>query len=301
MKDFGRSLSHTLWKASLLFLFAQPICYGANGSWTSPSQLSSVDVISRLPNFLSTTVPTKTPLKPNKKIAISAGEWPPYLGAALPQQGMAAQLIRDIFAEAGYQVSFHFLPWPRAYRETLQGQYAATAVWMYASERASDFYYSGAVLEEEFVLFHLKEKPFKFQSIEDLAGLELGGGLGYSYGPAFDAAVASGQLKMSRVSHTAQNFQRLLKGRISAFPEEKQVGYHILRTELPQAAHLVSHAQTVLLRNQSFVLFPKSNPDSQQLLEVFQQGLQAFMTSGRYSNYFANTPVVPPQNDTKEK
>ncbi len=143
---------------------------------------------------------------PLKKLQFSAGEWPPYLGANLPGQGIAAQLIRDIFADAGYQVSFHFLPWPRAYRETLHGQYAATAIWMYAPERAIDFYYSAAVLEEEFVLFHLKAQPILFDKLEDLAGVELGGGFGYSYGAAFDAAIANGVLKMTRVSQTRTKF-----------------------------------------------------------------------------------------------
>lgn len=232
--------------------------------------------------------------QPLKKLQFSAGEWPPYLGANLPGQGIAAQLIRDIFADAGYQVSFHFLPWPRAYRETLYGQYAATAIWMYAPERAIDFYYSAAVLEEEFVLFQLKAQPIQFDKLEDLAGVELGGGFGYSYGAAFDAAIAKGLLKMSRVSQTIQNFQRLQKGRIQAFPEEKQVGYHILRSQLPQSQHLFSHADTVILRNQSFVLFPKQSPDSQLLLQIFQQGLLQFQNSGRYQRYFALDTTAEP-------
>jgi polar amino acid transport system substrate-binding protein len=242
---------------------------------------------------MQTSIPTSqtrqaavTQTQSLKKLQFSAGEWPPYLGAKLPGQGMAAQLIRDIFADAGYQVSFHFLPWPRAYRETLHGQYAATAIWMYAPERAVDFYYSAAVLEEEFVLFQLKAQPIQFDKLEDLTGLELGGGFGYSYGAAFDAAIANGVFKMTRVSQTLQNFQRLLKGRIQAFPEEKQVGYHILRSQLPQSQHLISHADTVILRNQSFVLFPKQSTDSQLLLQIFQHGLQHYQSSGRYQRYF---------------
>jgi polar amino acid transport system substrate-binding protein len=283
MKDCRQSLLW-LWVCGLL-IFIQPLAARANASGnaqrTSPATEATEQNV------------------PRKKLVFSAGEWPPYLGAALPQQGMAAQLIRDIFADAGYQVTFDFLPWPRAYRETLQGQYAATAVWMYATERAADFYYSSAVLEEEFVLFYLKNKPLLFHSIADLVGLELGGGFGYSYGPAFDAAIAGGQLKMTRVSHTAQNFQRLLKGRIRAFPEEKQVGYHTLRTELPESQHLITHAQTVLLRNQSFVLFPKSHPDSQHLLDIFQQGLNRYIMTGRYPRYFTTEPAESAITPTK--
>jgi polar amino acid transport system substrate-binding protein len=274
----------------LLWLGLGFVCYMV---WIAPLVLAAgmQDPLSTVAN--QPQVKAVAAASPLKKLQFSAGEWPPYLGAKLPGQGMAAQLIRDIFAEAGYQVSFHFLPWPRAYRETLHGKYAATAIWMYTPERAIDFYYSAAVLEEEFVLFQLKAQPVQFDKLEDLTGLELGGGFGYSYGAAFDAAIAAGMFKMTRVSQTIQNFQRLLKGRIQAFPEEKQVGYHILRSQLPQSQHLFSHADTVILRNQSFVLFPKQSPDSQLLLEIFQQGLLQLQSSGRYQRYFDTAAGSP--------
>jgi polar amino acid transport system substrate-binding protein len=227
------------------------------------------------------------PVAPAKTLHISAGEWPPYLSAELPEQGIAARLIKDIFADAGYQVKFHFLPWPRAYRETQLGRYDATAIWMLAPERQQYFWYSNAVLEEQFVFFHLEKTAFHFQSLEDLAGLELGGGLGYSYGTAFDAALQSGKLKISRVGDTTQNFRRLLKGRIVAFPEEIQVGYHKLRRELPQYQQHITHAPLPLLKNQSFVLFPKTNKNSIELQNEFNNGLAKYKKSGRYTGYFA--------------
>jgi len=66
------------------------------------------------------------PMKQNpneKSIAISAGEWPPFLSDSLPFQGVAAHLIKDIFSEAGIQVHFTFLPWGRAYHDTYNGKY----------------------------------------------------------------------------------------------------------------------------------------------------------------------------------
>ena len=219
-------------------------------------------------------------------LVFSAGEWPPYLGAQLPEQGYAARLIRDIFADAGYQVQFDFLPWPRAYRETQLGRYAASAVWMHATEREVHFHYSAPVLAEEFVLFHLKQQPLVFRQLQDLAGMELGGGFGYSYGAEFDAALAAGRFQLSRVSKTSQNFQRLVKGRIQAFPEEKHVGYHVLRTELPELQHAITHATTPMLINQSYVLFPKSSAQSEQLLQILNEGLARYRSTGRYWQYF---------------
>lgn len=228
------------------------------------------------------TQPDKT-LMP---LTISAGEWPPYLSAELPEQGLAAKLIRDIFLEAGYQVRFQFLPWARAYQDTKQGRYAATAVWMKVPSREVDFWYSDAVLEEQFVFFHLKSSTFTFDSLADLEGINLGGGLGYSYGAAFDAALAKGKINLSRVGDTEQNFRRLLKGRIQAFPEEMRVGYQVLHSQLSEYAGQISHNANPLLINHSFVLFPKSAEQSEKLQSIFNRGLAQFRQSGRYQQYF---------------
>ena len=219
-------------------------------------------------------------------LTLSAGEWPPFLSEALPHQGVVAHLIRDIFAEAGYQVSFSFLPWARAYHDTANGKYAATAVWMLAEDRTKDFLYSEAVLSEQFVLFHLKQRHFDWQQLTDLRGMLLGGGLGYSYGPAFDDALRNKVFKMSRVGSTEQNFRRLAAGRIDVFAEEISVGYHTLNHQLPELAAVISHHPRPLLINQSFLLFPQNSPDSAQLLQVFNQQLQLFRQSGRYQSYF---------------
>ncbi len=220
------------------------------------------------------------------ELQISAGEWPPFLSETLPHQGVVAHLIRDIFAAAGYKVSFTFLPWARAYHDTANGKYAATAIWMFSEDRTSAFLYSEPVLNEQFVFFHLQQRPFDWQQLSDLRGLLLGGGLGYSYGPAFDQAVSKGVFKMSRVGSTEQNFRRLAAGRIDVFAEEISVGYHTLNHQLPDMAEAISHHPRPLLINQSFLLFPHNTDGSAQLLELFNQHLQQFKQSGRYQTYF---------------
>ncbi|GAB2916912.1 substrate-binding periplasmic protein [Rheinheimera gaetbuli] len=220
------------------------------------------------------------------ELQISAGEWPPFLSESLPHQGVVAHLIRDIFAQAGYQVSFSFLPWARAYHDTANGKYAATAVWMLAEDRTKDFLYSEPVLSEQFVLFHLKQRRFEWQQLTDLRGMLLGGGLGYSYGPAFDEALNNRVFKMSRVGSTEQNFRRLAAGRIDVFAEEISVGYHTLNHQLPELADAISHHPKPLLVNQSFLLLPHNSPDSAKLLALFNLHLQQFKHSGRYQSYF---------------
>ncbi len=223
----------------------------------------------------------------NHKLSITVGDWPPYFDKDSHGEGIVARLVRDIFAEEGYTVTFHFLPWKRAYYEASLGRHDATAVWMHEADREQDFIYSAAVLKERFVLFHRAGDPIQWQDLSDLSDLRLGGSIGYSYGARFDRAVDNKILDVEWVATPELNFRRLLHGRIDAFPEEINVGYHILRRELERAdARKIVHHPRSILENKSFLLFPIANLDSPRLMEAFNQRLQAFKDSGRYDRYF---------------
>ncbi|WP_449355938.1 substrate-binding periplasmic protein [Alishewanella longhuensis] len=219
-------------------------------------------------------------------LEISTGEWPPFLGEGLPEQGVIARLIRDIFAEANINVQFTFLPWSRAMRDTVNGKYAATAVWMFAEDRAQNLLYSEPVLDEKFVFFYRKSQPFYWQQLTDLQGMVVGGVSGYSYGPVFDAAVKNHIIGLDIVGSVEQNFRRLALGRVDVVAEEISVGYHMLQQRMPDIANSITHHPQPLLINQSFLLFPKANPQSEALNLLFNTLLQEFRANGRYDSYF---------------
>lgn len=226
-----------------------------------------------------------------RQLSISVGDWPPFFVQSEPSQGSVARLVRDIFEEAGYQVQFHFLPWKRAYREAAAGRHDATAIWMYAADREQDFIYSAPVMNERFVLFYRKDNPIQWQRMADLSELQLGGSIGYSYGENFDNAAENGMLNVEWVASTELNFRRLLYGRIDAFPEEINVGYYILRREMSQEeARRITHHHEPISENESFLLFPADQPESEKLRKTFNRGLEKFRKDGRYNTYFDPRP-----------
>lgn len=232
-----------------------------------------------------------------KQITISVGDWPPFFVESEPGQGTVARLVRDIFAEQGYEVTFHFLPWKRAYRDAASGRHDATAIWMHAEEREADFIYSDAVMHERFVLFYRKDQPVQWDTLPDLADLTLGGSIGYSYGPEFDLAAEEEILNVEWAASTELNFRKLLYGRIDAFPEEINVGYYILRreTDNPEPWKITHHPRPIL-ENESFLLFPRDDPDTADLARAFNQGLKSFREDGRYQDYFESRPQASLKN-----
>jgi polar amino acid transport system substrate-binding protein len=220
-------------------------------------------------------------------LRISVGDWPPYLSSEMQHNGVIAHLISDLLADEGYQVTFRFLPWPRAYAAAAAGQFDATAVWMHKAEREADFHFSAPLLDEQFVFFHLKSLPFDWHSFDDLTGMNIGGGLEYSYGPGFDAFLETGKVNMERVSTDQQNFEKLLKERIALYPQEMNVGYAALRSHFsPEDQDKITHHPQPLLVNLSYLMLPKSLESSPQLMERFNRRLQSYRDSGRYQRYF---------------
>lgn len=222
-----------------------------------------------------------------EKVSIAVGDWPPYLSEKLKHNGIIGHLLSDIFQAEGHQLSFEFVPWGRAYDEAKIGKQDMTGVWMHKPEREKDFLYSDPVLNEKFVFFHLKSTEFDWQTLQDLEGIAIGGGHEYSYGEAFDAALAAGKLTIERVTSKRLNWRKLFLGRILIYPEEITVGYSSLKQHFhSDKVRLVTHHPKPLLNNLSYVLFPKSAKKSRIYLQIFNERLKKFRQSGKYETYF---------------
>ena len=163
-----------------------------------------------------------------------------------------------------------------------------------ASQSPATAMLSDALLDERFVFFHLKTQPFDWQHFDDLSGMTLGGGLEYSYGPAFDAFLAEGKVRLERVSSDRQNFEKLLKKRVVLYPQEINVGYAALRNTFSSAeAERITHHPKPLLVNRSYLMLPRQLAQSEVLRERFNARLQQFRDDGRYQQYFGLATTSP--------
>ncbi|KOO17042.1 ABC transporter substrate-binding protein [Vibrio xuii] len=215
----------------------------------------------------------------DKIIRIAAGEWPPFIGQQLEGFGHVGQTIEKVFAAQGYQVEFHFFPWKRAYKKASEGEFVATAVWMYAEEREEFFWFSDPVAQEKFVFFHLRDTPFEWTNLDDLKGKLLGGGLGYSYGEELDALLESGQVEMNRVEDPLKAFQLLKYRRVELVPEEKHIGMFSLNKLPIETQSLITFHPKPFLSNDSYLMFSKAHPQAKKLMAIFNQELAKLKAS----------------------
>lgn len=206
-------------------------------------------------------------------VKIAVGSWPPFISKELEGYGSVAQTIKHAFALEGYEVTFTFYPWARAYENAKTGEYDATAVWMFDEERTQHFYFSEPVSQEQFVFFHHKDLDFDWAQLEDLKGYMLGGGLGYSYGPQLDELIEAEQVTINRVNTPSQNLLRLYHKRIDIFPEERHIGLYYLKQQPADVQSQITYHPTAFLSNNGYVMFSKQSPRGKELLAIFNQGL----------------------------
>ena len=197
-------------------------------------------------------------IRAQEKITIAVGEWPPYISQDQKHNGVISHIITDIFADIGIEASMQFLPWSRAYNDTAKGLFPVTAVWMHKKEREIDFIYSDAVLIEQFVFFHRKNRQFDWKTINDLKEFTIGGINASSYGPELDKALSQEKILIDRVIRPQQNFKKLLHNRIDLFPFELNVGHAMLKKYLSKEEQKkITYHKKPYLNNSSFLLFPK--------------------------------------------
>ncbi len=227
------------------------------------------------------------------KIILANGEWAPYLGKTLKNGGPTTHVVTEAFKLEGIEVEYKWYgdSWKRAYHDALAGKKAqGTLVWSKKPGREKEMYYSDSLLipGQKTVFFHLKNKPFEWQTIQDLKGLKIGGRLGYSYGEAFDSSIDKGIFKLERTDKENVNFKKLLAGRINLIVMIQKVGEEYLKKELApeQAAQISFHPKPVRISGYHLLL-TKTLPGNEELMKKFDDGFKKLVENGTFDKIMA--------------
>ncbi len=216
-----------------------------------------------------------------KMVRVGTGDWAPYLDQNQADGGALGRLVRKVFQSAGYRVEIFFHPWDRNLLLLQQGSLDAVMPYICSKARRQISQCSDEVLRGEVVLFHRVDKPFDWQQLEDLRAFRIGTSLGYSYGPRFDEALQAGLFQVQQANKEDTNFRLLLLGRIDIHPQDRAVGYAMLRRLFPADEQaLITHHPRELHREPLHLLFRKDDDRGRRLMTLFNQGLQRLAESG---------------------
>lgn len=203
-------------------------------------------------------------------VKIGVGEWAPYIGEGLPDQGLHTKRVVDVLKAAGYDVQLEFSPWKRTYEVAKRGETAATFSWSHSADREADFIYPKVPLEEQTdVIFYNKTKHpdgVTATSVEDIKaqGLKVVGLAGYWY----EKALQDAGVDIHIVSSEDNAWKFLQAGRADIMIENEVVGS--LSVENTLGADAGSIGKGAVLRTvPMFVLFSRAHPDGQKLADAW--------------------------------
>lgn len=219
-------------------------------------------------------------------LRVATGEWVPYVSKDYRHHGAIGHVIEKIYQAEGVEVAFGYFPWARGYQMVKDGVWDTTMPYYCSPEREKLFYCSDPIVSGQLVYFHRTDYPFAWRDIDDLKGLSVGGTLGYYYGEEFEKAERDKLFKVQRIASDETNFMVLMKGRIQVFPQDKEVGYAMVRRLFSEDERkLITHHPTPIHTKSLHLLFAKNNEKSKRYLDMFNRGLKQLKSSGELQGY----------------
>lgn len=219
-------------------------------------------------------------------IRLANGEWPPYFSNKMKYGGVGSRIIKEAFRLKGIQVIYIFYPWKQNMEITRQGRVDGAVGWNRSKEREKLFLYSDAVIHGTHSFFYIKNKPFHWNTLDDLKEMVIGGTVGYNYGEEFQKAEKIGQIRIIRNETDIQNLASLLQGKINLFIVNPDVGFYLIQQYFrPEERKKFACHSKPLRTSTNHVIFPKQNSNSERLLHQFNDGLRQLKANGKYDQY----------------
>ena len=146
-----------------------------------------------------------------EQVRLMANTSPPYADVKLPEQGLALELVRHVFAGTDYSPEITIGNWSRAVEGAQLGVYDGLASVWYSDERNKDLLFSEPYLRSELIILKRRTDTRNYSQLEHLAGARLGVRADYAYGVDFSAIP---DLVLVRENHMIQNLLNLLNGSV---------------------------------------------------------------------------------------
>ncbi|RDH42724.1 substrate-binding periplasmic protein [Zooshikella ganghwensis] len=221
-----------------------------------------------------------------EEISIAIGEWHPFIGKDLPHYGIVTHILTTIFTAQNISVRYGFFPWKRSYKYVKSGKWHASAIWGKTKERLKDCYFSDIVYTGELVLFHLRETPIIWQGdpekLYQLKGLHIGIPMESAKAKLLVKAEQAKLINFITGTDKVSTFRMLVAKRFDALDENKDVGLHIIHSQLT-TDHQDDITYTQPYERWDYhLIFSKKIEHNKLFLKLFNEGLNQLVTTGQY-------------------
>jgi len=209
--------------------------------------------------------------QPKPEVLFAVGEWPPMITENVPGFGIHTERVTEAFEAIGYRVRYVFVPWRRAYEQTIAGEYAGTFSWIWTDERAAEaFYPRYPIANAQQKGFYRKDRFPAGLDIDEIAdlgplGLRPVGVASYWYEVEFRRQ----GIPVDIVTTSEAAWRFLDAGRADIYIEEEEVGLMDMARVLGEDALTRYEMTDPVQSDKMFILFSRKNPQGAVLRDAF--------------------------------
>jgi len=216
-------------------------------------------------------------------VQLVSTEYPPYMGAGLPNGGITVDIVTRAFRRAGYEPVVTFRPWARALDEAQEGQYDGVIFLWHSVEREKYFAFSDALPANQIGFYKLKRDRISFRTLAELGAYTIGIGRGYVNPTAFDAA----HLHTESGVDDEENLRKLDAGRLDMVLIDRGVAAYLLGTRLAGFATEMEWVDPPIEEQIQYLGMPLSRPGYKDRLEAFNRALASLYADGTVKSLIA--------------
>ncbi|MEH6347127.1 MAG: transporter substrate-binding domain-containing protein [Bermanella sp.] len=228
--------------------------------------------------LLLSAMPTQAEVK---TFSLITGDWYPYIGNKLKNQGWTMEVAKAALESQGYIVTLRLVPWQRAIAESKQGAADALFLSYYVKEREQWYVFSDSMGQARTGFFALKSRHIKFQTLQGLKSLTVGLTRGAAVSPEFDIASF---LKKEETADDLGSLRKLLKGRIDLYAGPELVAKHLMKMELmADQRGRIEFLEPPLANHDLYAAISKKADNYLQKLADFNLGLKTIKDNGQYN------------------
>lgn len=204
------------------------------------------------------------------ELVVSTGEWPPIITQSIYGYGSIAINFKTELAKEGYDLSFEFMPWARAYEQAKNGNAALTGPWVRNEERDRDLIFAGDPVVSLSVVGYLPRPQMAtretLRSYEEIikSNLRVVGVRGYWYEKIFR------QLKgdVHYVSSAETAWKMISAGRADIYVDADLVGNYEADEYLGNGAIRLFSRTPALEQLDLFFAISRKHPKAEELKEL---------------------------------
>jgi polar amino acid transport system substrate-binding protein len=280
------------------FLFAAVVFFASatHAQMTAPQgSTQSIEVIAQAPTV---SIPPQALSPAQSRTELRAGwyRWDPYQYQITKNEltrltGLDVELLRAIFANMGYSLSFDEVSWKQHQVDISNGVRDIAAGAFFSEARSQYAYYSDAYRTEKDVIYvrtadarrYDFKSPTQWIDLLQTQNIRIGVIDGFFYGTEMMSFIdnPANASRVIRVSTDDENFANLLSNKVDAIAIDELVGETLVwRHDWAQAVRQIG---TPIFSGGIHVIFSKATT-SPELVASFNQSLKQLRESGEYTH-----------------